>query len=336
MLNPGDTAKPFSPYFAGLKNAYFKGVKSTGKNLIPYPYEENGTASWRINTDGSVIVNVSTGENQYSMLRLLSENPFVAGNTYILSGGKSGVVLIVFYQINGVDKYFQSESGSFSRITWKEEFAFKKLYLQVNPNTTVSNATIYPMLNLDLGSTALDYEPYKSDESFMLDEAVKLGEWDSINPESGEVTRATKTIVFDGTEAWNKSGAYCWLTLTEAPKSYTAVISNNYDTAYGETNAVFCEPQYSRLSFQFADSTIWATIDDWKAHLAELYAAGKPLTVAYELATPTTETVEFPTKKYQAWNGGSETLVQGDTDNSTFGAMPTVTNEYVVVLGGEE
>ena len=351
MLNPGDVAKPFSPYFAGLKNSYFKGIKSTGKNLIPYPYEENGTASWRINTDGSVIVNVSTGENQYSMLRLLSENPFVAGNTYILSGGKSGVVLIVFYQINGVDKYFQSESGSFSRITWKEEFAFKKLYLQVNPNTTVSNATIYPMLNL--GSTALDDEPYKADEGFMLYEAVKLCKWDSITPESGEVTRATRQIVLDGVtnkityEVSNDKG-YSYvipLTLNFARASRAIVASNEFEVnwlADGKVKGVVAIQEttseltglniwFNKTAFTEADVS---TLDLANAYLKKLYEAGKPLTVAYELATPTTETVEFPTKKYRSWNGGSETLVQGDTDNSTFGAMPTVGQEYFIKVGG--
>lgn len=126
-------------------------------NLIPYPYVGQSTDTWLLNRDGSIVVNVTTGAGQYSNFRLSYENPFVVGNTYVLSGGKSGVILIVLYQVNGVDYYFQNEVGITSRFTWKNEFVFKQIYLQVNPNITVSNVTIYPMLNT--GETAYPYQP---------------------------------------------------------------------------------------------------------------------------------------------------------------------------------
>ena len=126
-------------------------------NLIPYPYVGRSTDSWLLNRDGSIVVNVTMGAGQYSNFRLSYENPFVVGNTYFLSGGKSGVILIVLYQVNGVDYYFENEVGVISRFTWKNEFVFKQIYLQVNPNTTVSNVTIYPMLNA--GETAYPYQP---------------------------------------------------------------------------------------------------------------------------------------------------------------------------------
>ena len=37
MLNEGTEAKPYSKWFAGLKNVFFKEIVSTGKNLIPFP-----------------------------------------------------------------------------------------------------------------------------------------------------------------------------------------------------------------------------------------------------------------------------------------------------------
>lgn len=56
--------------------------------------------------------------------------------------------------------------------------------------------------------------------------------------------------------------------------------------------------------------------------------------LVYELATATTTPINAP-KVYTAWNGGSETIVQGETDNSQFGAMPTITQTYFGKVGEE-
>lgn len=54
--------------------------------------------------------------------------------------------------------------------------------------------------------------------------------------------------------------------------------------------------------------------------------------LVYELATATTTPINAP-KVYTVWNGGSETIVQGETDNSEFGAMPTITQTYFGKVG---
>ena len=72
----------------------------------------------------------------------------------------------------------------------------------------------------------------------------------------------------------------------------------------------------------------FSTLDEWKAYLADLYAKGTPLTVEYQLATPTVEKFNAP-KSYTAYNQGDETAV---LENEEFGAIPTITNEYIVVL----
>ena len=58
------------------------------------------------------------------------------------------------------------------------------------------------------------------------------------------------------------------------------------------------------------------------------------LSLAYELETKTTTTLSLDKKYYQAWNGGTETQEQGATDNSKYGAMCTLTNDYFVKVGG--
>ena len=40
--------------------------------------------------------------------------------------------------------------------------------------------------------------------------------------------------------------------------------------------------------------------------------------------------------KIQVWQGGSEAVVQGETDNSKYGALNTITQEYFELAGGDE
>ena len=63
--------------------------------------------------------------------------------------------------------------------------------------------------------------------------------------------------------------------------------------------------------------------------MRDLYAAGTPLIVEYKLATPTVEKLEYAPKSYTAYNQGNEAIVN---ENGEFGAIPTITNEYIVVL----
>jgi hypothetical protein len=63
------------------------------------------------------------------------------------------------------------------------------------------------------------------------------------------------------------------------------------------------------------------------------YLASNPLTISYELKTPIVETLTDYPKGYQAKNGGSETLEQGETDNSEYGAIPVPTIKYREAIG---
>ena len=81
------------------------------------------------------------------------------------------------------------------------------------------------------------------------------------------------------------------------------------------------------------DST-YSTVDEWKAHLAELAAAGNPLTITYKTAEATSETTPFNKSKYIAWKNGSETIEQGTEDNSEYGAENTVKQDYFTLTGG--
>lgn len=73
-----------------------------------------------------------------------------------------------------------------------------------------------------------------------------------------------------------------------------------------------------------------------KSQLAAWAEAGDPLTVIYKTAEATTEATPFNKSKYIAWKNGSETIEQGSTDNSEYGAITTVKQEYSKLIPKEE
>ena len=77
----------------------------------------------------------------------------------------------------------------------------------------------------------------------------------------------------------------------------------------------------------------YTTVDEWKAHLAELYASGNPLVIAYELVTatetPFTDEEKAVGSKYQAWKNGTEKVIENREDNLEINN--TLIQKYVLV-----
>ena len=320
MVNKGSTALPFRPYFSGLKNAYLQSVKSTGRNLIPYPYSDlpkNGTKTmngitFTDNGDGSITVNGTATAESFVFLSANYTLKLMAG-TYTISGQKEGVI------VNAVNNSgFWGQNG----IITTEEDVFANFSVYIASGTTVNNVTVYPMLNH--GSTALPYEPY-TEETYQLPQTLELGEWDSLNPQTGELTRQTETITLDGSKAWitnQEDGSVAgWYS---KPEHW--YLHNEYtDDFFISSKALLGSSSAYNFQKIFPSGT---TLEEVQAYYDGIVVAGK-------LKIPTVEKLENTPKFYKAWNNGSETQVQGATDNSADGAMCTLTNDYFVKVGGE-
>ncbi len=170
------------------------------------------------------------------------------------------------------------------------------------------------------------WEAYKDDTSFMTDTPVELGVWDYIDVERQKVVRQTATLSFDGTEAWyditpDGTGGYFALEIAGITASS---VCSAYPHAVAESvDGYWCLPIDS--IFAIKDSA-YTTVEAWKAHLGELANAGTPLAMAYQ-TTATEENITLPSG-YTAWQGGSETIEQGDTDTAKYGAVCTVAQTY--------
>lgn len=344
MLNAGTTAKPYSKWFAGLKNARFKGITSTGKNLFDLSTFPNGTVNGiavTIETDGIRLNGTATKK--------------------ITLYGKKAVSLINY--LAGKQTYFYSENNQNVRIEYSILYAdgTKYSYPRTDlPRSTLPNkiaVSASPVLIIENGMTfnnqlfkaalykadsATAYEPYISD-TLSAETPIELAEYDVAYPETGETKRQSKTVVFDGTEIWNEVSSdtryqYIYTLPVLAENDVLAVISNLFVTnsengisLIGETNDGMASVRVRGNKNERPDID---TLDKWKAYLAAQSAAGNPLTVTYKTAESTTESTPFNKSKYIAWKNGSETIEQGPTDNSEYGAENTVKQDYFTLTGG--
>lgn len=356
----------WTPYFAGLKHAYINSIVSTGKNL----FNENETkkaANWDTSAAYSKckLFTLKKGQTYTIYINKVDATPSSHAESYPgldlnFSLGVTpidGATLLanssVDYACNGTNKKYIIKVGDEEQYLWaylngkmtdaKLEYIFSKIVIG---------------MTIALGNSPT-FEPYKQ-SVFQLPETVELGVFDKILPQEGKIIRQIKKLVFTGDEEWIEASNMAQLKLNVPYLGYANVVNNvPYN---GLCNVTKFEPDYatagcymtSNTWFGFtpsflneigvttpnADGTGYTftaeNLPAWKAWLKSRYEAGNPVEVVYKISDEyaTTETINAP-KIYTAWNGGSETIVQGETDNSGYGAMPTVTQTYFGKVGEE-
>lgn len=218
QLEYGTVATPYTPYVADDTPIT---VKSCGKNLIRYPYSEttktvNGI-TFTDNGDGSVSVKgTASKEAGFNLYYNLIESLVPQGNTIVVSGGvgslaTSDVVYIFVAKIKAdgtTVNYLNSPTGTLTgRIEEGEKLV--KVNIWVSAGMTV-DCTIYPQL--EVGTTATPYEPYKEGET--IETTIADGaQLESIAPNM-TITTDTDDVVID-TE-YNKDSNIVIEKLTQA------------------------------------------------------------------------------------------------------------------------
>lgn len=292
----------------------YLGTKGAGFN------ETINGLTWSINADGIIRV-VGTSENAPTF-RLwekckVSLNSPIAICGYIKYGASSERVDFMCRKttITGTMSSFLSDSGSLgtnnkltAEVNDGETFDYVGIYIA--PGRTV-DATIYPMLNY--GETASPYKPYKAEPLDTLTiptsaqdldgygVGVNAGYHNYIEFTKGKVLyhKVCEKIVFDGTENWLASDTVtegvwrCYLehglglwykdTMTVSP-----AICNKYESvsASGTYNAKRGLTLTRNDLYIYDENYNTSDISLWKAHLAQLYASGDPITAVVVLAEP--------------------------------------------------
>ena len=353
MLNAGTTALPYQPYFKGLKNASFEKIVSTGRNLI-----DLSGVSLEKTVNGVTFTKQADG--QYHATGTIADPSQGASSTVNINQGKvypAGVYSTARYTVDGKDIEFfvsaySAKTGAPIRnidganININEDFVIRSAGIYVNRAITGAiDLTVSTMLNF--GSSALPYEPYISD-TLSAENPIELAEYDVADTETGETKRQSNTLTFDGTEAWHltaQSEGYFLMAIGINP--HAAESSGDIISNYGENSTPAGAPN-NDFGFYIANAyksalVIWfnnnfypnvTDLSSAKSQLAAWAEAGDPLTVTYKTAEATTEVTPFNKSRYQAWDGGSETIYQGTNDNSEYGAENTVVQNYATKRGG--
>lgn len=345
MLNEGTEAKPYSKWFAGLKNVFFKEIVSTGKNLIPFPYySKSGVINgitYKVNSDGSILLNgTATANSSFVLVSNLSPIKLDKSESYFLSGCPSGGGFESYRIFIQNTAYQQGYSDAGNGVSFTAEYTDYYIFIIIGEGVTVNNLVFSPMLNY--GTSALPYEPYISD-TLSSATPIELAEYDVAYPET-ETKRNSKTMIFNGTEPFvtitNRAGATelgVSITGTFADSNAINCVANHFkgvtrNEMWRASNGelVAADNNYIR----FLSSQFGSNVETFKAQLAAWAEAGNPVTVTYKTTEATTESTPFNKSKYIAWKNGSETIEQGANDNSEYGAENTVKQDYFTLTGG--
>ena len=166
MLNEGETALSYEPYYEGLRSSSITSIKSEGANLFDYNRFSKSTTHRGItftnNGDGSVTVNGAhdNSENLPAIYYLCQTNDRLIteeNTTYTVSGIVKNKVGISMVDKEGK---MTANIGKNFTITTKEGSSKNSyyVYLYANVGETVENVTVYPMLTK--GTEVKPYKPY--------------------------------------------------------------------------------------------------------------------------------------------------------------------------------
>ena len=161
QIELGTTATAYTPYISDFTTVK---VNSCGKNLIPFPYAEtqstiNGV-SVTYGEDGSIIFNGTAGNNVY--FKVFDRLKFPAGK-YYLSGipteGGPKVAFLYFFETDNPDKTYNAYTTNGVACSLSGTEYSGRIYIA--KGQTVENLVFKPQL--ELGTTATEYEPYQSE-----------------------------------------------------------------------------------------------------------------------------------------------------------------------------
>lgn len=204
------------------------------------------------------------------------------------------------------------------------------LWVQVGGTWYTEHGGASIMLNL--GSTALSYEPYGYKLPLTVngvEHPIYLGE--------AETTRRIKKLVLTGEENWKTDLGRFTLTITDIRSqglrrtefycSSYQVISDGREYADVPNNAIYTGGDGGFGAYIYIHTYEYTTITNFKSFLSAQYAAGTPVTVWYVLAEPETGIINEPLMKIGDY---ADTI---DNTQSTV-QIPTAAGTTIIDYGG--
>lgn len=285
-----------------LVDTELSGVKSVFVNIWDEEWEVGRIAS-------SSGINADTGYD----IRSKNYIPVFPSTTYYFLVPPTGAIFFYDYSKNFISTTGSMNSGVFST---PSNCVFIRFCTYSGSGYTTYNHDIQICLNSYADKTT--YHPYKTD-TLSLSETVtlrsSLTKQDESILETGEVHRPVKQVTLDGTEAWGIMNVNPYVFYHKPSDSDGNVsrhaICDKYAMAFASWGSMpdkTFQDDSGYLGFR-DDSSNATTVDEWKAWLAS-----HPITIVYELATPTTETIDPITNNFiEVEGGGTIDTIQTQT-----------------------
>lgn len=318
-----------------------------------YGEPSSGIIITEINEQGAVqIKNFSVLSNTATYS--LGSYTFKAGHKYLILGGLSEAEPDSI-RVGFAGETAYQDSGAGKAFIWSQNTQEKEVSVIMPSGTRAGSYTVKPMIvdlteiniNFNLTSinakeawlakysefyegienkTVINYTAIDSSNQNVIDNAISFS--DRVSELTGKSFLARTTrVVFTGAENISLFGSststfflpISKLALVGSGSPFgNKIVSNFYKTMATPTTSPTDIPDgyigYLSSSAYINDSN-YTTVEAFKAHLAELYAAGTPFTVYYALATP--ETVEIDSISGIPTIGGQPTIVESQAIGTT-------------------
>lgn len=260
-------------------------VQVCGNNLLPNEGQTSTAAgiTYTINPDKSITAKGTA--TSWSNI-VLAADFFLSAGTYTLNSNTqaAGVNLVIGKDTSGTKNIAVSSTAS-KTFTLSDSIKHCVTYISVAPDSVV-DTTIYPMLNL--GSTAMPYEPYQGSVT-TLPIPRPLRRVGDVRDVCRTRVKSVydKRIVLDGSESWTEYTNEDWQGAGyHVYKFYDAdallsqpIVSNKYPSRRGAINFKGTLGVTSGTQSILFSVVEQKTVDDWKAYLAAQKAAGTPLII---------------------------------------------------------
>lgn len=198
-LNEGSTAKEFVTNVKGVTNPT---IEVKGRNLVPSFYSRLWTiiASLKVDSEYKATLTVTDNIGQASTIDLSAKE----NTTYTLSAIHNGYIYAVFLDNSKVE-ISRTEMGQTSSLTFTTPTGTKYISVRFSNYLTPTGVFTFENLMLNEGTSALPFEPYRSDSLTVVD---TFYEGDKVDVKKGTVTRKKKEIVLDGSLPWTTFNSY--------------------------------------------------------------------------------------------------------------------------------
>lgn len=362
MVNEGNTALPYEPYFEGVRNTEVKELKSIGVNLFRYPYHNTSKTSGGIkytdNGDGSVTIQGTSSANT-SDFKLIYKKYKLPTGTYTVSGNFSSDAFLRMHFQNDLGSavyYIELTASGSKTFTISKEYSYIDCYIRLKTNVTFFDTTIYPMLNY--GTTALPFKPYRSEpvDTFQISEELRafleprgyglgIGKRSNyIDYERKKFIQRVRRIVLDGVTEGKKVDRvstynglrYAHMVLSES-STYLGVepsmLSSHFASSGGNVyagKAYIAGATYNELFMYNTDQTI-TTVAAWNSWLEGQCESKNPVTFDYVLSKPIEIDISaYLTKEFIKVEGGGTIVAVNDYEYD----VPSTIN-YIIKTVGE-